>query len=118
MSQRRRRRVEVVIGERVRALREERALTQAALARLAGTSQSSLARIEAGERSATLGSLVKIADALRLTLAELLTEGVPAAPTPKSEKMWFRISARLRDRDADFLRGVEHLIRALESTQR
>lgn len=106
------------MGERVRALREERAMTQAALARRAGTSQSNLARIENGERSPTLASLSKIADALKLSLSELLAEDAPRSTTPKAEKMWFRISARLRDRDADFLRGVEHLIRALESAQR
>ncbi len=41
-----------------------------------------------------------------------------ARPSPKSEKMWFRLAARLRDRDTYFLRGVEHLIRALEAAQR
>lgn len=111
-------RIEAVFGERLRALREERALTQAALARAAGLSQGNLARIENGDRSPTLGSLAKLARALGLTLAELVEPSSERVPTPKAEKAWFRVCGKLRERDEHFLRAVEHLIRALDTASR
>ncbi len=45
-------------------LRKQRGLSQAQLARKIGTSQSNIARIEAGKQNFTLSSLLKIAQAL------------------------------------------------------
>lgn len=107
--------IEHLVGERLVHLRAAKSESQAAVAARAGVSQSNLARIENGDRSATLGTLEKIAAAFRMTLAELLADVQPAPPpSPRSEKAWARVCARLRDRDERFLRGVEHLIRALE----
>lgn len=116
MSKRHRQeKIEIVVGRRIRTLREERALTQAALAVRARTSQSNLARLENGERSPTLGSLAKIAAALQVDLGELLGGAAPPPALPKAEKSWLRVCRSLRDREEGFLRGVEKLIRALEA---
>jgi DNA-binding XRE family transcriptional regulator len=56
------------IGEQIRAFREEASLTQRALAERMGTSQASIARLEAGGVGATVTTLQRIADTLGLAL--------------------------------------------------
>ena len=106
--------IERAVGERIHSLRDRRALSQAALARLARMSQSNLARIEVGDRSATLASLSRVARALQVDLAELVSGVSPLQKPPRAEKLWFRLCDRLRERDERFLRGVDRLVRALE----
>ncbi|MEZ4156576.1 MAG: UDP-N-acetylglucosamine 1-carboxyvinyltransferase [Candidatus Paceibacterota bacterium] len=52
------------IGELIADIREEKNITQAKLAKLVGTSQSAVARIEKGEKNITAETLVKISKAL------------------------------------------------------
>lgn len=52
------------IGEFIRNLREKRSLTQGELAKMLGTSQSAIARIESGGQNLTAGELLRISDAL------------------------------------------------------
>jgi ribosome-binding protein aMBF1 (putative translation factor) len=52
------------IGEQVRALRQAKGLSQAALGELAGTSQQAIARIENGGVMPTIDSLDRIGQAL------------------------------------------------------
>jgi DNA-binding XRE family transcriptional regulator len=52
--------------------RKKRDLTQAALADAAGISQAFLSEIEAGQKPGTAATLKKIADALRLTVDDLI----------------------------------------------
>jgi transcriptional regulator with XRE-family HTH domain len=56
------------VGEEVRHIREERGLTQIDLARRMGTTQSAIARLEAGGISPTIPTLRKLADALGVEL--------------------------------------------------
>lgn len=110
--------IELVLGRRLVQLREAKAESQAAVAARAGISQSNLARIENGDRSATIATLEKIARAFRITLAEILADVQEPPPAPaKAEKAWARVCGQLRNRDERFLRGVEHLIRALEKAR-
>ena len=60
------------IGERIRRVREARLCSQKQLSQRSGLSQSQLSRIEAGERAASLYSLSKIADALRVSPGYLM----------------------------------------------
>ena len=60
------------IGQRVRALRRARLLTQAQLAQLAGTTQTEVSRWEAGRTQPQLGSLRRLCDALGVEPADLL----------------------------------------------
>ena len=60
------------IGERIRKVREARLCSQKALSQRSGLSQSQVSRIEAGERAASLYSLTKIADALRVSAGFLI----------------------------------------------
>jgi len=81
------------IGERLRALRHERRLTQVELAEILGMHQASLSQIERGTRGLTLQQTVKLARALRVSPDRLLglgkTNGAP--PATRNEKLMRRI---------------------------
>lgn len=57
------------LGEKVRALREQRGWTQTELARRSGMTQSAMARFEAGGTTPTLPVLERIAAAFELRLS-------------------------------------------------
>jgi len=57
------------IGERIKQVRERRQYSQSKLSECSGVSQSQISRIEAGERMASVCMLVKIATALRVSIA-------------------------------------------------
>ena len=59
------------VGQRVRALREESNLTQEQLALMTGVGRSYLAKVEAGNRNATIDSMEKVALGLGVTLGQL-----------------------------------------------
>lgn len=62
------------VGFRVRERRTAMKLTQARLADACGLHRTFIGSVERGERNVALLSLRKIASALRVTPAELLTE--------------------------------------------
>ncbi len=62
------------LGDRIRERRTARNLTQAALAEACGLHRTFIGSVERGERNVAVLSLRKIATALRVTPAELLTE--------------------------------------------
>ncbi|MGI6036574.1 MAG: helix-turn-helix domain-containing protein [Limnochordia bacterium] len=66
--------VVVLVGQNVRRLREKKGLTQAALAKDAGLAQSFVSSIESGQKSPTVRSLQKLANALDVPLNELLVQ--------------------------------------------
>jgi ribosome-binding protein aMBF1 (putative translation factor) len=71
-------------GVVIRSARERRGLTQADLAKLIATSQSAVARLEAGGVQPTLETLSKLTGALKIRLVVgpdgVVSEGVAAAP--------------------------------------
>jgi HTH-type transcriptional regulator / antitoxin HipB len=60
------------LGERIRALREASGISQAELARRIGSTQPSIARLEAGRVSPTLETLERVAAALDAELVVAL----------------------------------------------
>lgn len=60
------------VAARIRAARETAGVTQTALALAAGVSRATLSRIELGQQEATVPTLFAVANALRLTVSELL----------------------------------------------
>lgn len=60
------------VGQRVRALRCDRGLTQLALAARSGISRPSIANLEAGRQNVGLDRLLALASALEVTVEELL----------------------------------------------
>ncbi|MDU0344694.1 helix-turn-helix transcriptional regulator [Microbacterium sp. KSW2-29] len=73
-----------VLAERVRRLREERGLTVLALSFEAGLSESRVRAIEAGRTTASLATLVALAETFEVEVAQLFGEAapVPASPSP------------------------------------
>jgi transcriptional regulator with XRE-family HTH domain len=61
------------VGERIRALRTGRGLTQVRLAERAGISRPSLANVEAGRQNIGVRRLCSLAAALGVRVEELLT---------------------------------------------
>ncbi len=69
------------VGDRLRALRTERGLTQTDLARLVGSHQTALSQIEVGRRGVSLHQVLKLAQVLKVTPDEILGK---AAQTPSN----------------------------------
>ena len=68
------------IGSRIRKLRTERGLTQAALSDLAGCSNNYLSHVETGQTKVSLGMLMRIASALEVSLDWFLLDTPFARP--------------------------------------
>ncbi|WP_189243672.1 helix-turn-helix domain-containing protein [Planobispora rosea] len=71
-------------GRRLRALREEAKLTQAAVAAAAGLDRSFYVGVEAGKRNISLDNVFAIADALGVPV-EALFAGLPQALDPAAQ---------------------------------
>lgn len=66
------------IGVRIRRLRKERGLTQQTLAEISSQEPSNISHIERGATKLSLPTLVNIANALGVTVDELLCDSLPA----------------------------------------
>ena len=62
----------VVIGKRIRELRKKKGLTQVVLAELSGVEPSNISHIERAATKLSLPTLIHIANALEVTLDELV----------------------------------------------
>ena len=60
------------LAKRIKALREQRGLSQESLAAKAGVSRGDLARLETGRHDPTVGTVEKLAKALRVKVTDLL----------------------------------------------
>ncbi len=72
------------VGRRIRRIRFEHGLSQDQLAERAHLSISLVSKLEAGHKGAKLESLIKLANALEVTLAELLPHPIGDAAPPKT----------------------------------
>ena len=65
----------IALGEQIRAARQEKKLSQLALAILSGVSKSYLSDLENGRRNPSVLLLARIADALGVPLGDLFPKG-------------------------------------------
>jgi putative transcriptional regulator len=65
--------IRVLLGNRVRKLRQERGWTQVEMAEVLGIDRSYISEIETGKKDPSLRVLKTIADGFKLTLSELLS---------------------------------------------
>ena len=70
----------------LRRIRTEQGKSQRALAAAAGITQAALFRIESGEADPRLSTLRKLAEALGVTVAEIIGEGRPARRRTRGKK--------------------------------
>lgn len=66
-------------GERVKAFRQDRAITQDVLAHKAGLHRTYVADVERGRRNLSLQAISKLADALGIPITELFSHEESAA---------------------------------------
>lgn len=62
----------MVVGQRIKTIREEKGLTQQDLADLCNFEKSNMSRIEAGRTNLTLKSLLTISEALNIQIKQLV----------------------------------------------
>ncbi|MEX0775121.1 MAG: helix-turn-helix transcriptional regulator [Phycisphaeraceae bacterium] len=96
------------LSKGLRAAREAAALTQQELASRTGIDQSTLAHYERGHRTPSAGNLAKLADALHVTVDQLLGSEPPATPD-----LPISLIVALRRLQKEDLQVVEMLARAL-----
>jgi transcriptional regulator with XRE-family HTH domain len=73
------------VGTRVRELREQRGLSQEALADICHMHRTYIGLIERGERSLSLQAVESVAQGLGIPVAELFS-GIPVAAAPRQRK--------------------------------
>jgi transcriptional regulator with XRE-family HTH domain len=103
------------IGSRIRALREQRGLSQTQLARRIDTVPQSMWQIETGVRGITVQQLIRLARALDVSMDDILGEGERAramAPLPSSGR---RLARRMREIQALPDKHQEAVIQMLDA---
>ncbi len=89
------------LGQRVRALRKQRGLSQERLGDRAGLSGKFIGEVERGEKSISIDSLYRVSVALEIRLRELtdVADKPSAVPSEEAEKIFALVSGRRRLKD-------------------
>jgi transcriptional regulator with XRE-family HTH domain len=110
----------MIIGERLRVLREERKLSQGDIEKRTGLLRCYLSRVENGHTVPAIETLEKLARALDMPLYQFLYDGdqppqqdVPAAWTESASNTWGSSGKDLR-----FMRKLRHLLSKMEPQDR
>lgn len=93
----------MVIGNRLKNLRERSGLTQNALAEAAGVSQTHLRRVELGNADITVGHLQLVCDALGVSLAEFFET---CDETDEISVAAAKLTPRQRSLLAEFIKSI------------
>lgn len=117
MSERAVKHVRKFLGQRLRALRKQRTLSQERLGERSGLSGKFIGEVERGEKSISIDSLYRVAAALEVPLRQLTD--VPSnrpshVPAPEAERILALLSSR---RPAD-LRKAYEVLRAMFAAAR
>ena len=103
-----------IVGERVREERKRAGLTIEQLADLAGISPSFLAYIETRGRKASLETIQKLAQALRLPLPEFF--GDPVRCHDETDVAAKQFAQLIRDRNAEEKDAILDVVRSVAKT--
>ena len=90
------------LGQRLRALRKQRALSQERLGDRSGLSGKFIGEVERGEKSISIDSLYRVSVALEIPLRELTdvrADKPSAVPSEEAEKIFALVSGRRRPED-------------------
>ena len=113
MSERVVKHVRTFLGQRVRALRKQRALSQERLGDRSGLSGKFIGEVERGEKSISIDSLYRVSVALEVPLRQL-TDVRPGrravVPSEDAEKIFALVSGRHRTTD---VRRAYEVLRAM-----
>jgi transcriptional regulator with XRE-family HTH domain len=102
------------LGQRLRALRKQRGLSQERLGRKAGLSGKFIGEVERGEKSISVDSLYRVAVALQVPLRHLvdIRPGRRAVPSEEAEALFALVTAHRRPAD---VRKALRVVRAVLS---
>ncbi len=87
------------LGQRLRAFRKARGLSQEALGKRSGLSGKFIGEVERGDKSISLDSLYRIAAVLRMPLTMLTDVGAgkrAQVPSPEAEELFALVASRPR----------------------
>jgi transcriptional regulator with XRE-family HTH domain len=94
------------IGERIKAIIDAKGLTQRELAGIAGIHEVSVCRIISGQRQPGLPTLRKLADALGMSVSELVGEALPRPAQPTEAQAEDAAEEQVLERLADVLQAA------------
>jgi transcriptional regulator with XRE-family HTH domain len=112
MSDRAVKHVRKFLGQRLRALRKQRLLSQERLGERSNLSGKFVGEVERGEKSISMDSLYRVAVALEVPMRDLTDVGdkASAVPTEDAEKIFALVSGRRRPED---VRKAYNVLRAM-----
>jgi transcriptional regulator with XRE-family HTH domain len=97
----------LLVGSRIRALRKDRALTQADLAGRIGIQQSDLCRMENGEYRVSLEVLFKILSVFEMPMSEFFHEEESRGPARDRDdelmRLYHRLTPHLQEEVLEFV---------------
>jgi transcriptional regulator with XRE-family HTH domain len=103
------------LGERIHFFREQRGLSQQALAEVIGVHQRKIAYWERHAQALPPEQLIAISNALHVGVGELLGQKEPArrgGPIGKAQRVFEQVSQLPRSRQQHIVRVVEDLLKA------
>ena len=110
----------MIIGERLRVLREQRKLSQGDIEKRTGLLRCYLSRVENGHTIPAIETLEKLARALEMPLYQLLYDG-DQPPKPDVSSTWTESSGTTwgsSGKDLRFMRKLRHLLSKMEPQDR
>lgn len=112
MSERAVKHVRKILGQRLRALRKQRGLSQERLGERAGLSGKFIGEVERGEKSISMDSLYRVSVALEVLLRDLTDVRDKHTPIPSedAERIFALVSGRRRVED---VRKAYNVLRAM-----
>ncbi len=110
----------MIIGDRLRALREKKNLSQGDVQKRTGLLRSYLSRVENGHTVPEIGTLEKLATALEVPLYQLFYEGEepPEVPEIFSRRSADETAWGSSGKDADYLMKVRRLLSRMDNDDR
>lgn len=111
MTERAVKHVRKFLGQRLRALRKQRALSQERLGERANLSGKFIGEVERGEKSISIDSLYRVSVALEIPLRELTdVRDKSSVPNEDAERIFALVTGRRRGED---LRRAYEVLRAM-----
>ena len=110
----------MIIGERLRVLREQKKMSQGDIEKRTGLLRCYLSRVENGHTIPAIETLEKLARALEMPLYQLLYDGEqpPAAEVPSEWTESGSNSWGSSGKDLRFMRKLRHLLSKMEPQDR
>lgn len=108
----------MALGDRIRQLRKEAGWSQAELGDKIGTDSQRVNRYETGKITPSLDAIVRIAQALNISIDHLLIDDIPRRPLHAAEHHLGDRLATLDELSGDDLASLLHMLDALVAKNR